>query len=117
MIQKLFVFPVLLLPLAFSPTTTLAQEAANQSQLDSVSEMGNLNGTALQCSYVEQMQRIKQALVLNLPKQRALGDWFENSTNASFLNFMKSGNGCGSKAIFTLQVDDAIVELENVFKK
>ncbi len=108
--SKLLIILALLLQLAFS-TTAMSRSAANRNQLDSISLLGGLNGTALQCGYVEQMQRIKQALILNLPKQRALGDWFESSTNVEFLDFITSNKNCGSLAIFTLQVDDAIREL------
>ncbi len=115
MTKNILIVPILLAQLAFTPNV-LAQEAASTPQLDSISKLGELNATALQCSYVEQMQRIKQALILNLPKQRALGDWFENSTNTAFLSFISGGNNCGSLAIFTLKVDEAVIELENVFK-
>ncbi len=114
--NKSLIFIVLLMQSIFF-SNALAQQAANQAQLDSIAQMGKLNATALQCSYIEQMQRIKQALILNLPKKRALGDWFESSTRAEFMNFMSNDNRCGSLAIFTLQVDDAISELEHVFKK
>lgn len=113
--NKLLIFTALLMQSVFI-SSALAQQAANQTQLDSITHMGKLNATALQCSYVEQMQRIKQALILNLPKKRALGDWFENSTRAEFMNFMSNNNRCGSLAVFTLQVDEAIGELEHVFK-
>ncbi len=115
MIKKILF--LLILPVQLSLTSvTPAKEAATNSQLNSIAALGKLNGIALQCNYIEQMQRIKQALVLNLPKKRALGDWFESSTNTAFLNFMNNNNNCGSIAIFTLKVDDAIVELENAFK-
>lgn len=94
-----------------------ASRAATSSQLSSIAELGKLNGVALQCRYTSQMQQIKQALVLNLPKQRALGEWFENSTNDSFMAFMNTSASCPSATEFMQQVNAAIITLESEFKK
>ncbi|RKZ68217.1 MAG: hypothetical protein DRQ44_04740 [Gammaproteobacteria bacterium] len=94
-----------------------ATRAATNTQLDSIAELGRLNGVALQCRYTTQMQQIKQALVLNLPKQRALGEWFENKTNDSFMAFMSTNASCPSATEFMQQVNAAIIVLESEFKK
>ncbi len=95
----------------------IAQQAATDSQLKAIEEMGRLNGVALQCRLMPQMQRIKRELVLKLPKQRALGDWFERKTNASFLAFMKNASSCPSAGDFDQQLDKAISQLESEFKQ
>lgn len=92
-------------------------QAATESQLSAIAGMGKLNGVALQCSYVEQMQRIKMTLVLHLPKQRALGDWFEHSTSESFMEFMSKGLPCPGPQLFIEQVDTAVKTIETVFKQ
>ena len=94
-----------------------ASLAATEPQLSSIAELGRLNGVALQCSYTTQMQQIKQALVLNLPKQRALGEWFENKTNDSFMAFMNTNASCPSVVDFMQEVNAAIINLESEFKK
>ena len=94
-----------------------AAQAASDSQLESIADLGRLNGVALQCRYTTQMQQIKQALVLNLPKQRALGEWFENKTNDSFMAFMTTNASCPSATEFMQQVNAAIITLESEFKK
>jgi hypothetical protein len=94
-----------------------AAQAASDSQLDSIAEMGRLNGIALQCRYVTQVQQIKQVLVLNLPKQRALGAWFEEKTNASFMSFMSTNASCPSATEFMQEVNASIISLEAEFKK
>jgi len=94
-----------------------AARAATEPQLTSIAELGRLNGVALQCGYTTQMQQIKQALVLNLPKQRALGEWFENKTNDSFMAFMSTNASCPSATEFMQQVNAAIIVLESEFKK
>jgi len=94
-----------------------ANQAATEPQLTSIADLGRLNGVALQCRYTTQMQQIKQALVLNLPKQRALGEWFENKTNDSFMAFMKTNASCPSAVDFMQEVNAAIITLESEFKK
>jgi hypothetical protein len=91
--------------------------AATESQLDSVDALGELNGVALQCKYLEQTQRIKLALVKNLPKQRELGEKFDNTTNQSFMNFMNTKSSCPDSQFFSGQVGLAILKLESAFAK
>ncbi len=98
-------------------SSAFATRAATNTQLNSIAELGRLNGVALQCGYTIQMQQIKQALVLNLPKQRALGEWFENKTNDSFMSFMTTKASCPSAVEFMQQVNAAIITLESKFKK
>ncbi len=113
--KKLLFLPLLILEIISS--SAFATQAATESQLSSIAELGRLNGVALQCQYVTQMQQIKQALVLNLPKQRALGEWFENKTNDSFMAFMKANASCPSAVNFMQQVNAAIITMETEFKK
>ncbi|MCK4708354.1 MAG: hypothetical protein KAU21_07040 [Gammaproteobacteria bacterium] len=92
-------------------------QSATDSQLSAIGDMGRLNGVALQCRYTEQMQRIKMTLVLHLPKQRALGEWFEQTTSTSFMDFMNKGSSCPDSQSFVEQVDTAIKKIEIVFKQ
>lgn len=91
--------------------------AASDAQLLAVAEMGRLNGVALQCKYLDQAQEIKRLLVLNLPKERALGDWFEQKTSASFMGFMESKDDCPGLIQFDKVLGTAKKQLETVFKK
>lgn len=92
-------------------------QAATENQLSAISAMGELNGVALQCRYIEQMQRIKMTLVLHLPKQRELGDWFEVTTSKSYMDFMNKGLPCPDSQLFVAQVDEAIKKIEISFKQ
>ena len=114
--SKTLLFLPFFILISFSPGV-FASRAATESQLNSIAELGRLNGVALQCSYTTQMQQIKQALVLNLPKQRALGEWFENKTNDSFMAFMSTNASCPSAVDFMQEVNAAIITLESDFKK
>jgi hypothetical protein len=91
--------------------------AASDKQLLAVAEMGRLNGVALQCKYLDQVQEIKRLLVLNLPKERALGDWFEQKTSASYMGFIESKVGCPGLIQFDEALKKATSQLETVFKK
>ena len=92
-------------------------QAATESQLNAIAKMGELNGVALQCRYMDQMQRIKMTLVLHLPKQRELGDWFESTTSGSFMDFMTKDSACPGALPFIEQVDAAVKEIETTFKQ
>ena len=94
----------------------LAQPASEQ-QLNSIAAMGKLNGMALHCSYLEQVQQIKRALVLNLPKRRELGAWFEQATNESFMDFISKQQACPSQQDLNLQIEIASVRLVDAFSQ
>jgi len=98
-------------------SSSFASEAASDGQLKALSDMGRLNAIALQCRYLPQVQRIKRELVLNLPKQRALGDWFEQKTNESFMKFMDNDSGCPAVLDFDQELQQTIDKLETQFNK
>ena len=97
--------------------TPAIQAGDNSQQLQAIARMGELNGVALQCSYLEQVQRIKQALILNLPKQREFGIWFEKTTQDSFMNFMQNSLTCPDVNDLDQQIYSAISQLKSEFKK
>ncbi|MCW9078411.1 MAG: hypothetical protein OQK74_04465 [Gammaproteobacteria bacterium] len=91
--------------------------AETEDQHAAITMLGELNGVALQCRYLEQTQRIKHTLVANLPKRRELGLLFEDATNKSFLAFMQRDETCPGSADFVGQVDSAVDLLEAAFAK
>lgn len=107
----LTIFCMLWIPLAEEANAT------SDAQLKAIAEMGRLNGIALQCRYLQQVQRIKQELVLNLPKQRPLGDWFEQKTNESFMSFMQDDLNCPPEHDFEQEYQQAVATLKSEFKK
>lgn len=109
--------PLFLVPLLCALLWQSSARAATQSELDAISTMGELNGIALQCRYIEQMRRIKLSLVMHLPKQRELGDWFEHTTNNSFMDFMRKDAQCPTLQQFDEQLDAAIKEIAVTFKQ
>ena len=113
-------FKALLLTLPFTfalQSPAFSAEVATPAQLQAIAELGRLNGVALQCRYLPQVQRIKRELVLNLPKQRALGDWFEQKTNDTFMQFMQQNKPCPVAFDFDQSLQHAFETLESEFKK
>ena len=91
--------------------------AIGDQQYQAIRALGDLNGVALQCRYLEQTHRMKKALVRVLPKRRALGQGFDDVTNESFLRFIEQKGSCPAETSFSGQVGDAIHDLEQAFGK
>ena len=90
--------------------------ADTDEQLAAIEHLGQLNGVALQCKYVDQTRHIKQALVAVLPKQRNLGQVFQDATNKSFLEFIEQGGKCPAKDVLGTRIDSGVVALGSVFQ-
>ena len=106
-----FVFPVLIcaLLLVFAPAWS-----ANQDRVyEAVDELGELNGIALQCRYIDQVRRMKSAIVAHVPKERLYGQAFDEATNRSFLRFIEEDAACPSKRTFEREVGYQIDVLQN----
>lgn len=96
-------------------TWTTTANAISDAQYNSIKAMGELNGVALQCKYLHETRRMKKAIVATLPKRRQLGQAFDDSTNDSFLAFIKSNSTCPDEDEFARQVDTAIQALDAAF--
>jgi len=72
--------------------------ALTDVQLEPIRKLGEINGVALKCQYLKQVKEIKLSLAKSLPKQRGLGELFEEETNRSFLKFIQSGQRCPGEA-------------------
>ena len=89
--------------------------AISDLQYQAISQLGQLNGVALQCGYIGQTRAIKAALVSALPKRRALGQAFDDQTNRAFLAFIEEQRGCPAPAEFAERVTRGIRTLEQAF--
>jgi len=87
----------------------------DDKQFDAIQQLGELNGVALNCRFLNETQRMKKALVLALPKRRQYGEAFDSATNTAFLKFIETQSTCPVEAAFSQQVDAAILTLESVF--
>lgn len=107
-VVRLAVLPALLLVAADGVAVGGARHQA-------IRDLGALNGVALQCRFVEEMRRMKQAVVSNAPKQRSYGLAFDESTNQSFLQFIEQGKTCPHPDNFHRQVGHLIDKVEQIF--
>ena len=98
--------------LSFRP---LAVGASPETRYQVIKDLGALNGVALQCGYIEEVRRMKQAVVLNVPKERSYGLAFDDSTNASFLAFIQEQRSCPHRDNFHRQVGHQIDEVRETF--
>ena len=89
--------------------------SVSDSQYESIKALGMLNGVALHCRYLEETQRMKQALVSTLPKRRELGMAFDQITNDAFLGFIERNETCPEASGFRESVDQAIQSLNQSF--
>ena len=89
--------------------------AISDEQFESIKKLGNLNGVALQCGYLEETRRMKIALIDSLPKRRELGLAFDQITHESFMEFIQEQRSCPSAGEFSRQVKQAIERLEAIF--
>ena len=89
--------------------------AADSEQLAVIKQLGQLNGIALHCKALPETQRMKRALVSNLPKRRHLGELFDTETNSSFMQFISKKEQCPSPQELHQKIDAAIQELEKVY--
>jgi hypothetical protein len=82
-----------------------------------IGELGTLNGIALQCRYIDQVRRLKSAVVAYAPKERSFGLAFDEATNDAFLRFMREKDVCPAKESFTRLVGHRIDDLKSAFSE
>jgi len=90
-------------------------QAVTDHQYNSIKQLGELNGVALNCKFLDETRRMKKALVQALPKRRQLGQAFDDITNNSFLAFIQAKSPCPDAAEFSEKVDTAIQALNAAF--
>ena len=98
-------------------TSAVAADADTDARYDAVKALGRLNGIALQCKYIDQVSRMKQAVVKTVPKERSFGLAFDQAANDSFLEFTLKQNSCPGPAGFEEDVSQKIELLQQTFKK
>lgn len=92
-------------------------QGVSDEQFQRIRELGSLNGVALQCRYLGETRRMKEALIKTLPRRRELGMAFDQITNESFLGFMERNNTCPNETAFSDSVDRAISSLAEAFPR
>ena len=97
----------------------LAVSATGHAEQDpryrAIQDLGALNGVALQCRYIDQVRRMKQAVVSNAPKERSFGLAFDEATNKAFLAFIERQESCPQGETFARSVGHQIDRVRTVF--
>ena len=96
-------------------TSHVAADTDTDARYDAVKALGRLNGIALQCKYIDQVSRMKQAVVKTVPKERSFGLAFDQAANDSFLAFIQEQNSCPGPAGFEKDVSQQIELLQQIF--
>lgn len=79
-----------------------------------IEDLGRINGIALACAQPALVSRSRNAVINGAPKTRAIGEAFENATNAAFL---KQGQGltCPDGPTLAGQLEGAEARLKHAF--
>lgn len=94
---------------------TLAAVAADDPRYAAVEGLGTLNGVALQCKYLDQVRRMKAAVVAHAPKERSFGLAFDQATNEAFLTFVRNNEACPTHDSLERQVGHQIDRMATAF--
>ncbi len=97
--------------LPFSPPVAAQSEAGEQA----IRDLGALNGMALECGYIDQVRRMKKAIVAYAPKTRYYGSVFEESTNKGFMAFIEAKRPCPTEVTLEAKVEEAVSTLQKAF--
>lgn len=89
--------------------------AADDPRYAAVKGLGALNGVALQCKYLDQVRRMKAAVVASAPKERSFGLAFDQATNDAFLAFIKDRSACPTHDVLEQRVGQQIDAMQAAF--
>ena len=91
--------------------------AGEDPRYTAVKGLGELNGIALQCKYIDQVRRMKAAVVANAPKERSFGLAFDQATNEAFLAFIRNGDACPTHATLERRVGHQVDTMRAAFAR
>jgi hypothetical protein len=105
--------PLLVLLLTIGSSTHADETALRQA----IGELGALNGIALACKQNALTARMREIMVDTVPKEREIGEVFEQATHVSFLDFGNSGKVCPDGKTLASDIDLAREKLRRVAGK
>lgn len=104
------------IPLLLSTLLVSFQASAvSDEQFEAVRALGDLNGVALNCKFIDETRRMKRSLVSTVPKLRVIGQAFDESTNDAFLKMIHEQTPCPTERALSQQVDQAIEQVSHTF--
>lgn len=95
----------LTLATAFTLLAACPLHAAEDALTQAVTEFGTLNGVILACKQHALTARMREIMVETVPKERNVGEIFEEATSKSFLNFGAEGKACPDGKNLAEQID------------
>lgn len=101
-----------LLGLLWLATCGLGSAQADEGALRS---LGELNGIALACKQSALVARARDAVIDIAPKERAIGEAFEQATSESYLASMQSGRSCPDGRTLADRMAAAIASLRAAY--
>lgn len=78
---------------------------------EAVREAGRINALALACGRLPAAAQIKNLVVQRVPKTRAMGELFEETTSAAFIEFKKEAPECPDAATLALRAESVLGRL------
>ncbi len=93
----------------------LLAPAAHAEAPAALTSIGFLNGMALACQQPALVARLREAVVAYAPKQREVGEAFEQATNLAYLGYSNGGGVCPDGRTLAERVDGAILELKAAY--
>lgn len=99
---------------ASSLAVVLAGSAQAQTDLglQTVSELGSLNGQALACQELQSAQRAKRLMLAHAPKTQRFGSAFDEHTQRSFLAQTSGKGTCPDAAALSAQLNAIALKLQ-----
>ncbi len=101
-VSKKMLSTLLLAALSWQAPMAVADDS---SLKQAVSELGALNGIALACSQPALSARAREIMIDTVPKERTIGEYFEQATQQSFLAYGSAGKICPDGKSLATQVD------------
>lgn len=98
----------------FSITSARAETADPASLRARIETLGQLNGIALACGQPALSRRLKEIIIEEAPKERGVGEWFEQATHQSFLDQGTRKQSCPDSRTLAADVDAAAKALRAI---
>lgn len=88
-----------------------ADEELTSALRSSLENLGQLNGQALACQQMALSSRLRNILIHEAPKERSVGELFEQATQAAYLAQGQTGQACPDSKVLANRVEAAASEL------
>ena len=88
-----------------------AAPAVAETLTDTVTALGQLNGRALACGHADVVARARSVMVARVAKTRALGEIYEQATQAAFLAAGAQAGSCPPREVLAIELERVAMRL------